>query len=262
VPRPSNKLLLWPGEALAAKGYVARQIHLHLAREIEKVDLSNGMPAGWSSDALAPGKWEVRDDALWGYCEPQNSTILWRRQDMPANFAIEFKAAAMPTHDKPIATATRIGEINAFWNGTGDATKEDFRATVGSLGGWYAGFCGIEHLKGAGGAQSDGTYLSREIDLAPQRPYNIVAGRYDDTDFFFVNGSAASQATTALEVGAGKLVGLATFADEDIAALVRFWDIRMVELTDESIVPLSASGLRHPGQSPGRLGPRKSATEE
>ncbi len=241
-------LLLWPGPALAEQGYVGRQLRPDRGRLIESVDLSGGMPAGWTPDAQLGGTWKVRDGALWGAADPKGPAVIWRRGALPSNFAVVFRGAAMPTHDKPINSAERIGEINVFWNGSGDAMADDFQATVGSMGGWYGGFCGIEYLRGSGGMRSECTAVSREFDQAAQRPYTVVAGRFDDTDFYFVNGTAAAQVTPGFDTSKGKLLALATFGDAEESSLVRFWDIHVVELTADSMQPIAAGELTRGGR--------------
>jgi hypothetical protein len=229
-----QRYVLWPGVQLAKEGVIGRRLLLDKLRLIEEYRTFEGeIPDDFYPDEVCPGAWSVRGGAIQGVAAPASPALLWHRRTLPRDCAVRLKAAVYPTVDRPIRDASLMGEINLFWHGTGKACVDGFRSMVGSLGGFYDGFCGIEYLEGAE-AESKACALSRPVELALQRPYEILAGHLDGTDFFFVDGLAACQVANHHELPPGQ-VALSTFGDEGVEACVRFWDIAFFEITPAAI---------------------------
>lgn len=158
-----------------------------------------GIPHGWTSYAGA-GRWEARDGSLCGHAEFEQPAILRREQQIEGSHAIRFQGAALKHDDETELDVTTNGNLNGFFDYTGDYGKTTTYSMVcAGLAGWYAGMSGVERLHSALGVPVRA--VSCALGLESGRSYDVVAGRFNETSFVFVDG----QLVMALELAPGQL---------------------------------------------------------
>ncbi len=232
MSRLDEQLMLWPGKKLMGSDVVARRLHTAKMRTIVRhSNFKDGLPPGWAADSAVPGKWWTEDGALWGRAEANEPAAIWYKDKLPENHLIAFRGAIMPIDKLPISGADRIGELNLFWNATGDSANAPFLSTVGSFYGWYAGFAGIEYLGAAG---TECVALSQPAQPSPQTNYNVMGGRLDETDFFFVSDAVATQSTSHSTISGGR-AAIGTFGSPETPALIRIEEIAILEIIEASV---------------------------
>jgi len=204
---------------------------------VARFDSFEAMPDDWHEDQMTrgSGKWFVEDGCLWCDIEVQEPSVMWYDHAIPGSHAIAYRGAAIPGSNRPIADAGQIGELNTFWNSSGDSGPPDgdWSLTLSGFYGWYTGFSGIEYVKGTGAKDAPaGHVVAHQLELQSSRNYDIFCGRFGTQDFQFVDGAAVMQAQAGFPRLPESHVGVGTFGDIGNTTIIRIEEIIIFRIPD------------------------------
>ena len=241
-------------------GSVLRRSEMTVVAEFkgfEPTSRTDQSPKGWIKDPVfqgladAPAKWQIdAEGALWWEFEGSAPAVLWYDGMIRGDHAIWQKTAAMPAQTNlPIKSSTVLAELGAIWNGIRNlepGSTDPWWLTLFGFNGWYTGYSGIEYLGHSGTAPDGSTIeqplpnghcIGRQLQLVPQRNYEIFAGRVGSIDFCFVDGESVMEHASSLKRPDFSQVALTAYGKYEAPVRSRVEECIIYQIPPQAILP-------------------------
>lgn len=195
----------------------------------------DSLPKGWTADPRW-GRWWVEDGCIHASVSGADPAVLWFDTELRGSHAVRFVGSVVAGDEDPADRAARNGNLNCIWGSRGRVSGDDYVLTLSGFGGWYSGLAGIEVMAGPAAKASNGDAVCRTVRLESNRTYEIIAGRLDQSDFYFIDGHLVMALDFAGELTSGSEVALATHGAPDTEIHVKFEAVEVFEIPEDAVV--------------------------